>query len=504
MATTELHMDLHAPGMTALHRAGLGGLWMTLEAVENDRGLASEYRALGEWERTPHSVTIRWAGDGTSLFERLLRDAYPITVKGLLGFLADGDPLAHPDHAHTVHVAMLQSFLQHSKAKRLVSGKGEATLAVEIDGVPKALAYRPVMDHKLRGRPFGPGFDPFHPGEVVGWLLPGGTERHSGLAGATRLEEPPERLLPLRLGPIGCVFFRVRHRLPDGKWSERCAVGIPELDDLEEFALLRAAVPRASLDYLWTAGPGEAALRLLFLEAGRSHARSAQPQACEVTAFDTVAWSPQQRTRRSVVRVDARTAEPGRRAYLTIRHALPARPRSTQDESIWWSVPQVTELAAANVASGRPWWRGFADFAARHRHDLRYEQEGLHMIVKSSDGLPDSAERAFVEACHEAWRRRLGELGERARREGSDPRALFDREYERLRIRFSRAKTPADLRNAVTDFWARARAQETLQERWSDLLPFLDARKWREGRDLALLALASYGRTEEHEKEASA
>lgn len=494
-------MELHAPGMTALHRAGLGGLWMTLEAIEHDPRLMSAYTALGEWERAPRAVILKWTGAGATLFQRLLQDAYPVTGEGLMWFLADGDPLAHhPAHACTVHEAMLQSFLQHGRSRRRRSGVPRATLAVEVDGVPKAMVFRPIASHNLRDAPF----DPLRPGEVVGWLLPGGTERHSGLPGATRLQEPPARLLPLRFAPIGCAFFRVRHRLADGKWSDRTAVGIPELEDLEQFARLRAAVPRSSLEYLWTAGPGEAALRLLFLEAAGTHARHARPHACEVTAFDKVPWSPQPAVRVSVMRVDEGKAAPGRRAYLAVRRALPARPRSTEDGTIWWSVPQVPELAAANVVSGRAWWRGFADFAIQHRRDLPYEQEGLHMVVTSTDALPDSAERAFVEACHEAWRRRLGELGERARREGSEFRALVDRDYERLRIRFSRAKTAADLRNAVTDFWARARAQETLQEHWPDLLPFLDARRWREGRDLALLALASYGRSEESKKEASA
>ena len=496
----ELRMELHAPGMTALHRAGLGGLWVTLQAIESDPRLTSAYTALGEWERTSQAVFLRWTGAGTTLFQRLLRAAYPITADGLMWFLADGDPLAHPAHSCTVHEAMLQSFLQHTKSRTRLSGMLGATLAVELDGVPKAIPFRPIGSHSLRDV----DFDPLNPGKVKGWLLPGGTERHSGHSGATTLTEPPARLLPLRFAPIGCAFFRVCHREADGKRSDHTAVVVPELDDLEQFAQLRAAVPRSSLDYLWTAGPGEAALRLLFLETAGTHARRARPQACEVTAFDKVPWSPQQLVRVSVMRVDGGRAEPGRRAYLAVRRALPARPCSTEDGTVWWSVPQVPELAAANVASGRAWWRGFAEFATQHRHDLSYEQEGLHMVLTSKDALPDGAERAFVEACHEAWRRRLGELGQRARQEGSDFRALVDRDYERLRIRFSRAKTAPDLRNAVTDFWARARAQETLQEHWPELLPFLDARKWREGRDLALLALASYGRSEEHEKEASA
>src|SRR4029077_4375221 len=33
----EMHLDLFAPGMTLLHKAGLAGLWMTLKGLEEHR-----------------------------------------------------------------------------------------------------------------------------------------------------------------------------------------------------------------------------------------------------------------------------------------------------------------------------------------------------------------------------------------------------------------------------------------------------------------------------------
>jgi CRISPR-associated protein Cas8a1/Csx13 len=60
-----------------------------------------------------------------------------------------------------------------------------------------------------------------------------------------------------------------------------------------------------------------------------------------------------------------------------------------------------------------------------------------------------------------------------------------------MRIGFARCKNAAMLRQTLTDFWARAGALPDLQEAWPDVLPLLHGR-WREARDLALLALASY------------
>ena len=114
-------------------------------------------------------------------------------------------------------------------------------------------------------------------------------------------------------------------------------------------------------------------------------------------------------------------------------------------------------------------------------------------MVSSDAMLEEPGDRRFVEACHEAWRRRLGQLGERARRERASFPDLASREFEQVRVRLARCKNAASLREAVTGFWARAGGPlPSLQRRWPEVLPLLDERNWRRARDLALLALASY------------
>ncbi len=108
-------------------------------------------------------------------------------------------------------------------------------------------------------------------------------------------------------------------------------------------------------------------------------------------------------------------------------------------------------------------------------------------------GLAEEREQVFVRVCHEAWRRRLGQLGERARREGASFQALVTRECERLRAALARCKTATTLRETVTDFWARAGGPlPSLQAGWQGMLPLLGEQHWRTAKDLALLALASY------------
>jgi CRISPR-associated protein Cas8a1/Csx13 len=121
-------------------------------------------------------------------------------------------------------------------------------------------------------------------------------------------------------------------------------------------------------------------------------------------------------------------------------------------------------------------------------------------MVSDQTTMPDGPEATLVRACHEAWRRRARELGDRARDSGASFDRLYEREYERMRISFARCKNAAMVRQALTDFWSRGATRSgalpALQEGWTELLPLLSHR-WQEARDLALLALASYKRKED-------
>lgn len=126
-------------------------------------------------------------------------------------------------------------------------------------------------------------------------------------------------------------------------------------------------------------------------------------------------------------------------------------------------------------------------------------------MTHNEKAFPEGPERTFVMACHEAWRRRLGQLGERARREGASFPDLTRREFERLRVGFSRCKNASSLRGAVSDFWSRAGSPlPPLQNNWTDALSLLDEKNWKKAKDLALLALASYKPASKEEEAALA
>lgn len=504
-----LTVDLFAPGMTALHRVGLAGLAMTLRALESD-GSAEQLRNLGAWRVSQRDVAFTWHGDGTEFFSALLKASFRLTDDGLIWLPALGHPLDQPASGVVLHNAMLGTFLQHGKS-RGNAAKQAATLSVEIDDQSHAVSFLPLSWYAHQCAKFNPS-GKFR---VAGWLYPGGTVRHVQATAVTTLAEEPARALALLFAPVGAIYFQI-HRRTTGVRPQYCLV-VPEINDLLEYAEARQLFQRQGTELLHVAGAAEAAVRVTAELEARGLHRGLGSSRCTVVAFGSVPWSPRQKTR--VARREFREARSEHlTAYRVATNALHPRLVSgkpdpeTGQVSRWWHVPQVPDLVAENVIVGAPWWHDFAalwqrvrDTAspAQRERALADEKGGLHTMVTDSRTMPDGPEARLVRACQEAWRRRLGALGERSHNTGTPFSSLASREYERVRISFARCKNAAMLRQTLTDFWSRAGSLPDLQDGWAEILPLLQSR-WQDARDLALLALASYKPQNSEEDEALA
>ena len=187
-----------------------------------------------------------------------------------------------------------------------------------------------------------------------------------------------------------------------------------------------------------------------------------------------------------------------------VQRYLPVRIRPRTDGSGGFlEVPAWRQLVAENLAAGRPLWSGLGD--ALHDKDVRkrllsYEQALVKELVKAMmkrNLLGAERQQQFVEACHEAIRRRYAIIHDRIAREGLDARALFDREREQMRTSLGRCKNAPTFRAAIVDLWARGGRNTALQLHWRAMLEFFGDEAWQLGRDLALLALASYAPREQ-------
>jgi CRISPR-associated protein Cas8a1/Csx13 len=172
----------------------------------------------------------------------------------------------------------------------------------------------------------------------------------------------------------------------------------------------------------------------------------------------------------------------------------------------FWSDSIVRPLIAQNLALGRPWYSGFVDLFTKtnpatgkpYRNQLPFERKGLHAMIADKTMWDDDGERTIVQAVHEAIRQNLGRI--RDETDGKGKKQLsqatknrWTKFQERLRIELTGAKTANHARHALCDLFSRAGRVPVLVESWQAIMPKLSESRWQLTRDLALLALASYG-----------
>ncbi len=512
---SSLTINLFGPGMTALHKVGLAGLWMTLEAFEGDQQAMDRlHNTGGSWERNDTSVTLNWNGASDPFFKALFKESFKLDNNGLLWFPALGEPMDHPQHAVILQEAILGSFLQHGQTRKTdPSQNPQGLISIDVDEVPLRLRFHRIswFAHQNVAK-----FSATGSNNLAGWHLPGGAVRHVGLGqSSTALEESPEGALALWFAPIGAVYFVI----PRPGRRKYYTLVLPEVSDLEKYAQVRACFLRYGVQQLYLAGTADAGLRVLTELDVSGLLEDIDSAFCRTISFGTVPWSSQQKTR-----LELFTVRPGSKSVLrTFRlcqHFFKPQLVKHINSDPSWDIPQIPDMVARNLSQGQAWWKGFSDFVADQEvrdHVFGYirdrrtkkligirigEKGGLATMLEDKEVFPDSPERTFVLACHEAWRRRLGQLGNRARREDASFHDLANREFERLRVAVSRCKNAASLREAVTNFWARSGGSlPSLQAGWRDVISLLEEKNWRKAKDLTLLALASYKPETKEEKE---
>ena len=501
-----MEIGLFDPGMTPLHRAGLAGLYMTLSAFDS---AGSTITGL-DWELKRRKLILHWDEDERRpAFEQLVENAFRIDQEGFFDFPALQRNVAQDrSQKRHLHCVLLNTFFQHGQHRTL----GEAEdFSYEIDGKVRWISnFQPVQEldchqrfiNKLSNQKSGEWAD--QQIRVAGWLYPGAGQRHHRFT-STKLQEPLWRSLCLLFAPIGCLYYRIRIPDSDVNRKYRVALIIPRVSDLKSYAQLRESGAQVHVDEKVAAGSSDAGLRFVFLLDQQTrtdqmaHAVNSE-RPCGVATFGSVQWNKNQKSRTHLFTPQSSLLDRrnGRYNYWTAYRCFPNERLRETDPDTGREYVQVRPsaargLVADNVASGKPWYSGFADMMSQEqfRNKLFYERRGLHDMVEQSH-FDQERERIFVKACHQAWRSRMAQLYERAKKENIASEPLINRERERFRVALTRCKNADTLRETVTDFWARAGTISELGEHWPEMLPLLNEDNWRKARDLAMLALASY------------
>lgn len=116
------------------------------------------------------------------------------------------------------------------------------------------------------------------------------------------------------------------------------------------------------------------------------------------------------------------------------------------------------------------------------------------------EAIKDADDQAIIRAFHEAWRRTMAAMGDRARRDGLDFGRLVEVERERTRNEILRAKTAEVLASWFLRFCANATkgaALAAIREDAGRIQKFIfNQRNFDRFQNLCLFALVSYASDE--------
>ena len=418
-----------------------------------------------------------------------------------------------------IQAGLTLTFLQHGKTRKLAKNPTSYQVDAEGDGRPVTVEYKTCEWYKHQD-----GWDDLTEEksgeltakavEIIGPLNPGAVVRHVAFSRDTRIEEPPERALPLYFALIGCLALPVNRGMG--------VLVVPDVEDLTTFAVDRPLMTPSSMKECRIASAGDAALQAQVRLRARGLIDYNGLPACYSARFRPTTWASQQKSRVETIFIprlethrhqcpEESQDEKSLHLFETALSVFSPRigmkkeketrgtgssKQTIERERYFWIDNPVRPLLADNLATGQLWYRDFVRLCRGKEgfQNLGYQQQGLHEMTEQPSALSE-AERVLVRSIHRAIRNNLG----RIRKETDGDRPLSDattnrwkRFRERLRLALVGSKTPDQCRNAICTLFANAGKLDELKDGWQLVVPMLRDSHWMFARDLALLALASY------------
>lgn len=519
-APSDLTMSLFAPGMTTIHRAGLGGLGSTLRYIEQafSAGILPDEQVPGSpwldgnppWSISPQEIVLRFGepAHAEEFLKRLFAIAFDLR-DGLIYLPGQYGDVPPPFEVRAeIQLALAKlTFLQHGLVRKLE--KEQRTYNYDPDGSGRFVQVDFQLCHWYKHRD---GWkDLTQQGcvsrkqiEVVGPLNPGAMVRHNQFPSRTKIEDTVERILPLYFALIGCLALSVNRGVG--------VLIIPDVDDLLAFARNRRFLTPSNARQCRIASLGDAALQAQSRLRAHGALRQLGSSSCIALKFMSTPWASQQKSRVESLHVEI--SEDRLRDFEMALMHLPPRvvtPKAEQKtkrgkrgsaseiQYSYWADSIVRPFVANNLAVGNRWYAGFSQLLVKSdpvskkpiRDKLLFERKGLHAMTENL--TKNCKEDAIVlQAVHEALRNRYGQIADENKSNLVAMKNRWAREYDRWRIAFANSKTPDQFRFALCDLLSRAGGNRVLKLGWREFLPMLRD-DWQRTRDLSLVALCSYG-----------
>ena len=517
-----LTMNLFAPGMSMLHRAGLGGLASSLRAIERDvqkKKLPANRRPGGKWPQgkppwiiTEQSITLDFGEveNAASWLKALFE--YSFDLKEDLFFLPGQYGNLVPSHPVRAYLqqGITLTFLQHGLTRTLAKNETIQTFNPEEDS-SKALRYqfKACTDYKhqkgWKDITDSKGRIERNPVEIAGPLSPGAVVRHNAFSTPTKLYDLPAQILPLYFAVVGCLPLAINRGSG--------VLLIPDVTDLIMFPAIRAAMTPTTTRECQITIASDAALQTQLRLRATEEINKLELLACHVVTFQPTPWASQQKSRVDTISVEPGSDEVLSQFSVAMKELSPRIATREVEESSgkgkqkivtkrsesFWVDSIVRPLVATNLARGRPWYHNFVELMTKIdpvskrplREKLFFEKKGLSAMVEKVP-WSDSEESTIVNAVHESIGRRYGLISKENKGNSTAMKNRWKGEYDRWRLAFAGAKTSEQFRRSLCDLFSRAGVNSVLQENWTNILPMLSDNRWQQARDLALLGLASY------------
>ena len=463
LALDHLTVNLFAPGMSALHRAGLGGLACTLKAMERQfkngqlpkKALPAPFdRDSPPWIIDEQSVTLQFGRpeNAREYLKNLFAFAFNIRKDGLISLPGQYDSEPSAAVLADLQAGFILTFLQHGRVRALAKELTTVSYDSEGEGVPGVI----VQYKACSGFKHQEGWKEFLDKKgcltadtlrVDGPISPGTVVRHVAFTGDTVAEESPERVLALYFALIGCLSLAVNRGV--------AALLIPEVTDLTEFIYDRPAMTPTTAKECQIANAADAAFRAqvrlrrnprrsaeLHSRARRAVTGSALP-GCYAMTFMPTPWASQQKSR--VATINVRSGEdrildryeraashlPSRIVVRIVKELMgKGKQRVTKERNESFRTDSIVRpMIAENLALGRKWYTGFTRLLIRinpatgkpYRDQLQFERRGLHDMIADDTMWDDAGERIVVQAVHEAVRSRYAQIADENK---SNPAAM--------------------------------------------------------------------------------
>lgn len=487
----KIQLSLSDRNITWLHSAGVAGLWMTLRQLEQQFPSVNHRPGQLDWSLSSRGVKLNWSGNDLEILDWLLNQSFQINDKGLISLTGLKGAELNTDTQVAIHQGMTATFLQHNKCHK---SDGEKQLVLNIDEETITVRYKSLTSyaHQEFAKRLCDerGYLLQKPIRIASWLYPGAVMSYASFSNQTKFQVTPEEALVLLFAPIACWYFM----LPSNQHhKKRYALLIPEIRDLKKYAEHDWKARRLSYGVFWAASWGDAGLRFLTLQKDIEQTTTSGVERCQSFLFGEVAWATQQK-----VRIKAQTIEATEQAisdYQLSDSFFPQNRICEHESSFYVVVSDVRGKIANSLANNLPWWHNCIEErpTANSLKRNSFEREALLKMVEEIQ-WNDQSKKLFVKACHESLRRIYGKLYSRA------PEGEFA-QIERCNLRFRselrRCKNALALRKFISHFFAEAGQVPTLQDHWEELLPITTGEvDWQLTRDLMLLALASYKKSE--------